>query len=336
MDWSKGFTAMYYISVVDKNTWCDVDRIEITGGTINRTDTDLRESADINCINYSSNQEQIIRVWLDAKQEGSSSHTPLFTGIATSPERNVEGNLTTQTVQCYSILKIAQDILLPRGWYAPVGISGGALIKSLLNVLPVDISIAENSPGLQSAIISENNENLLSMTDKILEAINWRMTLDGYGNISIAPYSKEPVAIFDALSADVLEPYLSINYDWYNIPNVYRAVLDDSYSIARDDDPESQLSTVSRGREIWYEDSSVYLQDEETLAEYAKRMLEKIQQEATTISYTRRFNPQVNVSDVVRLGYSAQKINGIYLVTSQSITLGYGAKTSEEVIQIGQ
>ena len=335
MDWRKGFTSKYYISILDRDTWRDLRQIEITGGTIKREDSDLRESADIDCVRYNETSEQIIRVWLDAKQNGDSSHIPLFTGIATSPSRNIEGNLSTTTLQCYSILKIAQDMLLQRGWYAPSGINGGELIRDLLSVLPVDISIAENSPGLKSAIVSESNENRLSMTDKILESMNWRMKLDGYGNIRIEPYSSDEIVTFDALSNDVLEPSLSVEHDWYNIPNVYRAVLDDSYSVARDDNPDSPLSTVSRGREIWYEDASVYLQDTETLAEYAERMLKEVQQVATTVSYTRRFNPEIYITDVIRLGYNAQKINGKYLVTSQTITLGYGAKTSEEVIKIG-
>ena len=165
--------------------------------------------------------------------------------------------------------------------------------------------------------------------------MNWRMKLDGYGNIHIGPYSDEAVATFDALNNDVIEPSLSITHDWYDIPNVYRAVLDDSYAVARDDDPNSPLSTVSRGREIWFEDSSVYLQERETLAEYAERMLKSEQKASTTLSYDRRFDPSVYISDVVRIGYAVQGISGLYLVTSQSITLGYNAKTSEEVIKIG-
>ena len=335
MDWRRGFSSKYYISILDRDTWRDLRQIEITGGTIKKEDTDLRESADVDCVNYEYTSEQIIRVWLDARQNGDSIHTPLFTGIATSPERDIEGHRTTSTLECYSILKFARDMLLPRGWYAPIGISGGELVRDLLNVIPIDISIAENSPGLKSAIVSEDNENRLSMADKILDAINWRMKIDGYGNIRIEPYNNEPVATFDALSNDVIEPSLNIKYDWYEVPNVYRAVLDDSYALARDDNPDSPFSTVSRGREIWLEDSSVYLQEKETLAEYAERMLKESQQVAISISYKRRFNPDVYVSDVVRLGYNAQKISGLYLVKSQGIDLGYNAKTSEEVIKIG-
>lgn len=340
MDWSKGYSSRYYATVVDRSTWLDLRRIDITGGAIKREDSDLRESADLDCVNYSEEGEQIIRVWLDAKQEGDSSHTALFTGIATSPGKNINGRLVTNTVQCYSILKIAQDMLLDRGWYAPKGINGGEMIKELLNMLPVNISIAENSPALKSSILAEDGENRLSMTEKILDAMvtdgmNWRMVLDGMGNIFIGPYSRDPVARFDSLENDVLEPSLSIEYDWYNCPNVLRAVLDNSYAIARDDDPNSALSTVNRGREVWVEDSSVYLSDNQTLAEYAQEALKSAQWVSKSISYTRRFNPDVYVSDAIRLSYPEQELDGLYLVTSQSISLGYGAKTSEEVVQIG-
>ena len=216
------------------------------------------------------------------------------------------------------------------------GINGGELIKDLLNVIPVDISIAENSPGLDSAIIAEDGENRLSMTDKILSLMNWKLRLDGYGNIFIEPYNLiNPVATFDSLNNDVIEPTLTVDYDWFDCPNVYRAVLDDSYAVARDDDPNSLLSTINRRREIWYEDSSVYLQENETLAEYAQKMLKQAQRVSMSISYDRRFDPGVYISDIVRLNYPAQDIIGNFLVISQSITLGYNARTSEEVVKIG-
>lgn len=334
MDWSKGYSARYYASVVDRKTKRDIRNIDITGGTIKREDTDLRESADIDCVNYSEEGEQLIRVWLDAKQGSDSSHIALFTGIATSPNKNINGRLVTNTVQCYSVLKIVQDMLLQRGWYAPKGINGGELIKELLSPVPVDIEIADDSPGLKQSIIAEEGENRLSMTDKVLELMNWRMLLDGYGNIYIRPYTKDPVVTFDSIGNDVLEPSLSVTQDWYDCPNVYRAVLDDAYAIARDDSDTSALSTVTRGREVWYEDSSVYLQENETLAAYAERMLKLAQQNAMVVSYERRYHPDVNVSDVVGLSYPEQNIGGYFLVTSQNIDLGYNARTSEEVVKL--
>lgn len=334
MDWSKGFSAKYYMTVVDRHSWRDIDRIEITGGTVKREYSDLRESADIKCISYDADAEQIIRVWLDAYQTSDSSHTPIFTGLASSPERDINGRLETNNLQCYSVLKIAQDILLPRGWYAPAAADGGMLVRNLLSVIGAPINIAENSPALKSAIIAEEGENNLSMADKILLAMNWRLRLTGLGEIIIEPMSKEPIVLFNSLDNDVIELSLKVSYDWYSCPNVYRAVSGDTVAVARDDDPDSKFSTVNRGREIWVEDSNCYLNESETIADYAKRRLKEEQQVSYTMSYKRRFDPDVTVGDIATINYPEQDIFGNFLITSQDIELNYGAKTSEEVIKV--
>ena len=43
MDWSKGYSASYYAARVDPVTWRDVERFEITGGSIKRGVDALRE-----------------------------------------------------------------------------------------------------------------------------------------------------------------------------------------------------------------------------------------------------------------------------------------------------
>ena len=334
MDWSRGFSSLYYAAIVDPDTWRDVDRLEIIDGSIKRTNSDLLESADISCVNYSATNEQLIRIWLDATQNGDTSHIPLFTGLATSPGRDIEGRLTTNRLQCYSVLKKAQDILLPRGWYAPKDAIGTDLVRGLLKVIGAPIEIAENSPGLKSAIIAESGENNLSMATRILNAINWRMRLTGDGKILISPYNKEPVDKFDNVNNDILEPSVTVEYDWYDCPNVLRAVVDDDYAVARDDDPNSKFSTVSRGREVWYEESDCTLNNNENLTQFAQRRLKECQQVAMEIEYDRRFKPDIYVTDVVEINYPEQKISGYFVITSQSIDLQYGARMSEEVKQI--
>lgn len=334
MNWSKGYSSSYHLSILDKETLRDIDRIELTGGSIKRSYSDLRESADVDCRGYDSKKEQYIRIWLDTKQEGESSHIPLFTGLATSPRHQYSGRVKSNTIECYSMLKIAQDVMLPRGWYAPTEANSGKMIKQLLDIVGSPVYISEGSPDLSQAIIAEQGENHLSMTDKILGSINWRMRLDGYGAIYVEPINSEPKVMFSANELDMIESEIDISYDWYNAPNVLRCTLDDSYSVARDDDPKSALSTVNRGREVWYEDSDVTLNTNETLAEYAQRMLKEYQRTATEISYSRRYYPGIYPGDCIRLNYPAQQVSGIFLITDQDITLGYSAKTSEEVVQV--
>lgn len=339
MDWRKGFSSRYYITIVDRETWRDTRRLEITGGSIKRSDSDLRHSADLNVVNYNESGEQLIRVWLDAKQSSDSSHIPLFTGYATSPGRNINGMLITSQLQCYSVLKAAEDVRLPRGWYAPADINVIWQIKELLKVTKAPVRILGNTSDptaitLRSAIVAEQNETNLSMVEVLLNAINWRMTLNGLGEIVLDNYSSEASAVFDSREHDILEPSLTDDYDLFNCPNVFRAIMDGDFAEARDEDPASPLSIQNRGREVWAEESSCNLNENETLAEYARRRLYELQQVGRVVNYTRRFCPDITVTDLVNLNYPAQKIVGTFYITSQDITLGFGAKTSEEVMQV--
>ena len=336
MDWRKGFSSRYYISIVDKDTWRDIKRIEITGGSIKRSIDELRQSADIKVINYQETGEPLIRVWLDAKQDDSSSHTPLFTGLATTPGRDINGRLISQTLQCYSVLKPADDILLPRGWYVPADMNAVSQIVNLLKVTKAPVEILGNVSDLtlKQAVIAEQNETNLSMIEVLLNAINWRMMIDGYGTIKLGPYPKEPSIVFDSIDNDILEPNLSDDYDWYDCPNVFRAVADETSAVAKDEDSNSPFSIENRGREIWAEETSCLLNENETLAGYARRRLKELQQVGRTVSYDRRFMPDLNITDVIRLNYPAQELVGTFVITNQTIELSFGAKISEEVMQV--
>ena len=335
MDWGKGFTASYYAYIVDAKTWRETELLQITDGSISRTDSGLRDSADITCINY-SDREQYVRLYLDVQQGGASEHVPIFTGLTSAPSKDIDGVLETNKIECYSVLKPAEDVLLQRGYYVPAEVDGGRIIKELLTVTPAPVEIIGEPPALQTSVIAEDGENHLTMVDKVLEAINWRMRILGNGTIQIVPQAEETERTFDPLTADVIEPTLTITRDWYECPNVLRAVSNDLVAVVRDDSDDSPLSTVNRGREVWKEESNVSLNTGESISEYALRRLKELQLIETTASYTRRYDPGVLVSDHVRLNYPRQGLNGVYEITSQKIDLGYGCATDEEVKYVGK
>lgn len=331
MDWDKGFSAEYYVRRIDPQSWRDLERLEIISGSVTREAEDLRESATFEVKNYDRSAERWVRIYLDAKQGEESAHVPLFTGLATSPGDELDGVIRTNTITCYSVLKPAADVLLERGWYAPAGMDGGIILRQLLAVTPAPLQVAEDAPTLAQAVIAEDGESNLSMVDKVLTAMDWRLRISGDGTIWAGPKSDEASAIFDPLEHDSIEPEIELEFDWYAAPNVFRAVSGDLVGVARDDDRRSPLSTVNRGREVWLEESGVDLASGETIAEYALRRLREEQTIATTADYTRRFRPDVMVGDKVDLRYPEQGLVGLYQVTAQTIELGYGAKTSESV-----
>lgn len=330
MDWSKGFTASYYAYIIDAKTWREIELLKLIDGSVSRSETGLRNSADIKVINY-NDREQYVRIYLDVQQNGKSDHIPIFTGLTSAPSRDIDGVLETNSIECYSVLKPAEDVLLQRGYYVPAGADGGLAIKQLLSVTPAPVEVIGEAPTLQTAIIAEDSENHLTMVDKVLTAINWRLRILGNGTIQIMPLATTASKTFDPINMDVVEPTLTVSKDWYECPNVFRAVSEDIYAVARDDSPESSLSTINRGREVWAEETGVALNSGESIAEYAIRRLKELQQIEAGATYKRRYDPDVLVSDLVRFNYPKQGLQGLYRIKSQTMQLSYGCTTEEEV-----
>lgn len=332
MDWQHGFSATYCLMTVNSETWADDEELEIVEGTIERDEeAELIESASITLAE--SVGETWIRIYLQARQESDSEKVALFTGLTSSPERKLDGHRIAYPVECYSVLKPADDVLLLRGYTAPRG-AGAALVKELLNVIPAPVAAEDASPALSENIVAEDGETRLSMANKILAAIGWRLRIEGDGSVTICDRAAESSVRFDANENDVIETEVTDTNDWFECPNVLRAYTEEAgTAVARDDDPESDLSTVSRGREIWLEETDVNLNADENIAQYAIRRLREEQQHARTLSYNRRFFDGITVGDIITINYPGYELTGDYRIKTQSITLGYGCRTAEEVTQ---
>lgn len=331
MDWSKGFKSFYYGTFVDPTTWRDTQKFEITKGSISRSDDELGGSADISTIGLDFGTEKWIRIWMDTRQKDSSEHVALFTGLATSPDQEVNNSYKEQSIECFSVLKPAADVLLDKGWYAMKGASGASIVKELLRVSSAPVIERSGSPVLEETIVAENGESNLSMINAILKSIGWRLKIIGNGSIEICPPERSVIRSFDPLTNDCIEGPLNIQLDRFNCPNVFRAISDDLYAIAKDDAENSELSITNRSREVWEEEDSVDLSDSEDISEYAIRMLKEKQKTQTIVSYARSYDPDIYIGDIIRLNYPEQGVEGCYQVASQNIDLDFAGITNEEV-----
>lgn len=334
MDYSKGYSARYILALINPKTWTEYEEYEFTSATISKQNSsDLIESATIEMTEEIGTGENYIRLYLEAIQNGISERIALFTGLATTPERKIKGTIETYSIDAYSILKNTSDVILPIGYYAPVG-SGAELVKELLSDSPAPISIEGTSPVISESIVASNGDTKLDMISEILTAINWHIRISGDGGIKIQPYKTDEKVKIGA-NNDLIETSVTESEDWYSCPNVLIAITEsDGNATVKDEDPESKFSIVSRGREIWECETGVTLSDNENIAEYAQRRLKELQEPSKTLSYTRRFAPEATVNDVVEINYPGQKLMGKYRVTSQTLKLGYACKTSEEVVKI--
>ena len=338
MNWNSGFSALYEMKRVDPVSWLDAGSLDLTGGSVSRSDDRLQESATI--MMTEDPQECWIRIYLKAKQTGDSARVPIFTGLTSTPQRDLDGIRESFQAVCYSVLKPAADVLVPCGYYVPAGAEGARVAAQLLRVGPAPVTFIDDGPKLLEPIVAEESDTNLDIAQEIIQAIGWRICIKGDGSISIEPQAAEVAARFDPMENDSIELKITDTQDWYSVPNCYRVSAGGQYAVARDDDPESRTSTVSRKAsrggtgEIWAGESSVSLGDSESLAEYAMRRLREAQAPARKVSYTRRFHPDVTIGDLVSLHYAAHKIDGIFRVSRQTITLGYGCRTQEEVVEV--
>lgn len=330
MNWNKGYIQRIYYTIVDPVTWRDIEERDLIGGSIMKSADRLMETADLDITSLPESGEAWIRIYLNATQNDTGEKEALFTGLMQAPEIQWNGTQGTYAAEAYSVLKPASDVLLPRGWYAPSGMNGARLAAELLGIGAAPVQYEDASPQLTTTIVAESKESNLSMAQKIIEAIGWRIRIMGDGRIVIAPAGAERLAVLDALENDIIELEVNDRRDWYSCPNVLRVTQNDLIAVARDDSPDSLYSTVRRGREIWKEENRTGSGDGESIEEYAARRLKEEQMPQREIEYTRRYLPGIFPGDIIGIRHPAQNIDGDFRIVTQKISLEKGIKVSEE------
>lgn len=179
------------------------------------------------------------------------------------------------------------------------------------------------SVAMDSGLSAERNEDFTVAWTEMTYSVNAEMA-----------YSPET---YD--DGSILYPDISTNRDMYGIPNVvevsYSGTNDNYYSRVVNDDPNSPVSTVNRGREITHRVTNPEFAGEPTEGQieiYARNLLEQLSSIDYTVSFSHGYCP-VRLGDCVRLNYSRAGINGVKAkITKQSITCKPGCKVTETAV----
>lgn len=171
----------------------------------------------------------------------------------------------------------------------------------------------------------------------------YKLDIDEIGNILFSPEqeiaSLQPVWTYDDSNSSILYPELSMEHDLYGIPNVVEVIYsqgnDHYYAKSVNDNPNSPVSTISRGREITYRVTDPDLvgnPTEDMIKEYADQLLDSLSSPEYTITYTHGYCP-VRVGDCIRLNYSRAGLTNIKAkVVSQSIKCEPGTPVTEKAV----
>lgn len=344
VDWTKSMQQTFEYYIVDPGTWKDVKLLsDVKSSTINRdSGTETLGSAAINVTE--SVGECYIRIYLIAIQNGLREKIPLGTYLVQSPSLNYNGKIKVVNLDAYTPLLELKESPPPLGY----SIFKGENIMSIAYQLSREhmrapVVEASCSDTLFSDFVANTSDTWLSFLSDLIGNAKHEFMLDEMGRLLFSPKqdtsSLQPVWTYDDSNSSILYPDLDMDHDLYGVPNVVEVIYSNGssyyYSRVVNDDPNSLISTVSRGREIIHRVNNPDLIGDPTknqLQEYAEQLLRELSSVEYTITYTHGYCP-VRLGDCVRLNYSRAGFTDIKAkVVSQSIKCEPGCPVTEKAV----
>ena len=356
-DWTKPMAQSYEYYTVEPTTLADVQRLtNVKKASFNRDSTSQTlGSATIDVTN--SFGESYIRGYLVTIQNGVTEKFPLGTVLSQTPSSSFDGKVTNISMDCYTPLIELKEKRPPLGYTIR---KGTRIMDAAYNIIRENCRVPVNkvepnivideqgnqkdlSPTLQYDFTSNTNDTYLTFVTDLIANAKYELGLGEKGNILFLPKqeleSLQPVWTFSDDENSILNPEITVDHDLYGIPNVVEVIY--SYgseyrqAMAKNEDPNSPTSTVSRGRIIPYRVTDPSLRGyvtQDQLDAYAEQVLKELSTLEYSISFTHAFCP-VRIGDCVRINYTRAGITDIKAkIISQNIKAEPGCQVSTKAI----
>ena len=343
-DWTASMQQTFEYYIVDPNTWKDIKKIDIVrSSTISRdSDTETLGSASIDVTD--SLGECYIRTYLITIQDGVTEKHPLGTHLVQTPSYSYNGKIRNVVMDAYTPLLELKENPPPIGYslMKDENIMNAAyrLCRENARAPVVETQCGEK---LFYDFVANTDDTWLSFIIDLISNAKYTLSLDEMGRILFSPKqeltSLQPVWTYTDDNSSILYPDIDMKHDLYGIPNVVEVVYsnggDTYYSRVVNDDPNSPISTVNRGREIIHRVTNPDMIGDPTenqIDEYAERLLRELSSLEYTITYTHGYCP-VRIGDCVRLDYAKAGLKNIKAkVISQSIKCVPGCQVTEKAV----
>lgn len=342
-DWLQSMQQTYEYYIVDPGTWKDIKLLTtVKSSTINRDESaETLGSASIDLTE--SIGECYVRIYLVTVQNGVTERHPLGTFLMQTPSYSYNGRIKSVTVDAYTPLLELKENPPPIGYFLRKGdniMSEAARITAEHVRAPVVATSCEKT--LEDNFVSNTDDTWMSFTSDLISQAKYGFALDELGRVLFAPIqnvaSLQPVWTYDDDNSSILLPDISMDRDLYGVPNVVEVIYSNGYknyeACVKNEDPNSPISTVTRGREIIHRviNPEIGYATSAQVEEYAKRLLESLSTLEYKVSYTHGYCP-VRLGDCVRLNYKKAGITNVKAkVVKQSIKCTPGCQVSETAV----
>lgn len=349
VDWHSTMDQTFEFYVVDPASWkdkfilntitsCTIDR-DLSAETLGSATIDSTEILD----------ECYVRVYLVVIQNGVKTRVPLGTFLVQTPYVEHDGKTPSISMDAYT------PLIELKGDSPPIGYSllKGKTIMDVASRLceenlraPVVAITTEDE--LNSNFVSNLNDTWMSFLRDLISRANYQFGLDEMGRVIFEPIqdvrSLRPVWTYNDDNSSILCPDFTDERDLYGVPNVVEVVYSSGsmsggayYRTSRivNDDPNSPVSTVNRGRIVLHRDTNPNFSGVPTqrdLDAYATQLLRKLSSLEHTITYTHGYCP-VRIGDCVMLNHKRMGLVNVKAkVISQSITCESGCQVEETAV----
>lgn len=342
--WSDSMQQTYEYYTVNPNTWRDDTRIKTIKSCSITRDSEVETLGSATFDITGSLGECYVRVYLVTVQNGVTERHPLGTYLVQTPSSSFSGKVQTASVDAYTPLLELKEKSPPIGYSIPKGTN----IMDVAYMLVRDnarapVSKPQCDAKLFYDFVADPNDTWLSFLIALISNAKYSFSLDEMGRILFAPQqstaSLQYVDTFSDGDDSILYPEISVSHDIYEIPNVveviYSSGSDSYYAKVVNDDPNSPVSTISRGREIVKRVTDPDLIGDPTenqIQDYAERLLKNCSSIECEMSFSHGYRP-VRLGDCVRIDYRRAGLMGIKAkIISQSISCTLGCSISERAV----
>lgn len=343
-DWASSTQRTYEYYTVDPKTWGDVKLLDTVKSSSISWDSTTETLGSASFAITESVGESYVRIYMITTQNGVREKRPMGTFLLQTPSSKFDGRIRDVSVDAYSPLLELKESPPPIGYYVPKG--ANIMERAYLLVREharAPVVMVKSDKTLPYDFVANTDDNWLTFLIDLIAMAEYEFDLDEMGRILFSPKQE-----LDALQAkwtytddnsSILYPDLTIDHDLYGVPNVVEVIYSGSNGVIEarvvNDDPNSPVSTVNRGREIVLRDTKPNISGTPTeghIKEYAEKMLKNSSSLTYTISYAHGYCP-VRVRDCVRMNYERSGITDVRAkVISQSISCTPECKVSETAV----
>ena len=349
IDWRSTMDQTFEFYVVDPASWKDKNILNtITSCTINR-DLSVETLGSATIESTEVLDECYVRVYLVVIQNGIKTRVPLGTFLVQTPSVNHDGRNSLVSMDGYTPLIELKADSPPIGYSLLKGQPIMELVSRLCeeNLRAPVISLSTEDE-LNSNFVSNLDDTWMSFLLDLISLAKYQFGLDEMGRIIFEPVqdtrSLRPVWTYNDDDISILRPNFTDERDLYGVPNVVEVVYSSSsmsggsyFRSSRivNDDPNSPVSTVNRGRIVLYRDANPNFSGVPTqrdLDEYAKQLLRKLSSLEHTVTYTHGYCP-VRTGDCVIINNKRMGLVNVKAkVISQSIKCETGCQVEETAV----